>query len=99
MNRIGGWFGHKPGTGWTVEDLEAWERVSKTGIVQPGDFEALEWYYTTAAKRHGRRNYAAMQKYGFYPCRHLMTLLGKWRPQVEKALERKREERNDELME
>lgn len=99
MNRIGAWFGHKPGTGWTVEDQEAWERVAKTGIVQPGDFEALEWYYTTAAKRYGRRNYTAMQKNGFYPCRHLMTLLGKWRPQVEKALERKREERNDELME
>jgi len=92
MDRVGSWFGHKAGTGWTMEESEAWRQLS--GIVQPEDFEALEWYYGQGRKRHGARRYDRQTEDGFYLCRHKGTLLNKWTKQVAMALDRREKDRH-----
>jgi hypothetical protein len=99
MDRVGSWFGHAAGAGWTLAEADAWGQVQ--GLVQPQDLDALEWYYTQARKRHGARRFDRQQADGFWLCRHKVTLLNKWSRQVEMALERKEKDRNgrsDELV-
>jgi hypothetical protein len=98
MDRVGSWFGHAEGTGWTLAEADAWRQLA--GIVQPEDFEALEWYYGQARKRHGARRYDRQTEDGFYLCRHKGTLLNKWTKQVAMAMDRREKDRHagsDEL--
>ena len=76
-----------------MAEAEAWGQAS--GMVQAGDIEALEWYYREARKRYGARRYDRQGENGFYLCRHKVTLLNKWRRQVEMALERREKDRHE----
>jgi hypothetical protein len=87
MDRIGSWFGHAPGKGWTMADAEAWEQVK--GMVSEYDMVCLEWYYTEARKRYGARRYDRQRDNGFWLCRDKVTLLNKWVKQAEMAKDKK----------
>jgi len=92
MDRIGSWFGHAPGTGWTMADAEAWEQVN--GLVSEEDMVCLEWYYTTARKKYGARRYDRQRDNDFWLCRDKVTLLNKWVKSAERAKDKKAAEGN-----
>lgn len=74
MVRIGGWFGRKPSTLWTLAEAEALESLEP---IHPDDIKIMEQYYTADAGKDDYRR------------RDVYTLLNNWHSELDRARKHK----------